>query len=111
MSMKKALLTTVLSLMGLFANAQVIPSAYDSAQDARMTNVQLHLERFHGVHSTGSALWFIGIGVAAIGIQAKENNAIYAGAGLNFIGTLLMIGSHKNVKRAAFVGRTNYNLQ
>lgn len=109
--MKKVLFTLMLSFTGLFANAQVIPSAYDSAQDARMLNVQMHLERFHAVHSTGSVLWFIGLGVTIIGIESGKVNTVYAGAGLNFLGTMLMMGSHKNVKRAALVGRTDFNIE
>ena len=109
--MKKIVLTAMLFISTFIVNGQIVQTPYDLVQDARMTQVQMHLERFHAVHSTGSALWFIGIGVAAIGVQAKETNAVYAGAGLNFLGTLLMMGSHKNVKRAALVGRTNYKIE
>lgn len=115
--MKKTLLLLALSIVTFSANAQrvadvkiIYPSDYDSLQDNRMTEIQMHLERFHSIHSTGSALWFIGLGLMAVGIEGEKTLPIYTGAGLNFLGTMLMIGSHKNVKRAAFVGRTDYNL-
>ncbi len=118
MNMKKILITLLFIITAFCANAQrvadvkiIFPSDYDSLQDARMTQMQLHLERFHVVHSTGSALWFLGLGLVAVGIEAQKINTVYVGAGLNFLGTMFMIGSHKNVKRAAFVGRTDYNLQ
>lgn len=109
--MRKMIITAMLCISTFIANAQVATSAYDSLQDKRMIAVQMHLERFHSVHSTGSALWFIGLGIVIVGIEGEKTVPVYTGAALNFLGTMLMIGSHKNVKRAAFVGRTDYNLQ
>ncbi len=48
--MKKILATTMFCISTFIANAQVIPSAYDSAQDARVEKIQMHLERFSESH-------------------------------------------------------------
>lgn len=110
--MKKVLLTMVLSLTGLFANAQVVPSAYDSAQDARMLNVQMHLERFAESHDAGATLWFVGLtGIIAGGVFENPYVSIGGGA-LSFIGSCIMISAPKHVGKAARVGREkiDYNL-
>lgn len=110
--MKKILATAMLCISTFIVNAQVIPSAYDSVQDARMNKVQMHLERFSESHDAGATLWFIGL-VAVVAGGVLENPYVSIGGGaLSFIGSCTMISAPKHVGKAARVGREkiDYNL-
>ena len=107
--MKKPLLTIMLSLTGLFANAQVIPSAYDSVQDARMTKVQMHLERFSESHEAGATLWFIGLTGIVAGAVFENPYISIGGGAMGFIGSCIMISAPKHVGKAARVSREKYD--
>lgn len=110
--MKKSLITALLILIGFFANAQVIPSAYDSVQDARMNKVQMHLERFAKSHDAGATLWFIGLTGVVAGAVFENPYVSIGGGALSFIGSCIMICAPKHVGKAARVGREkiDYNL-
>ena len=99
------ILTAMLCISAIIANAQVIPSAYDSAQDARMLNVQLHLERYHAVHASGATFFFVGIGAAVVGSVVGSTPVLVGGGLMNIIGTCMMISAPRHVGRAARVGR------
>lgn len=103
--MKKIVLTAMLFISTFIANAQVVTSAYDSVQDARLEKIQMHLERFSESHDAGATLWFIGLaGVVAGGVFENPYISIGGGA-MSFIGSCIMISAPKYVGRAARVGR------
>lgn len=107
--MKKIILLLVLLGIGISSNAQVIKSQYDSVQDRRMEVVQLKLKKFHDQYYRGAALWYLGAAIAAISAPNTADNGpggVYAGLGINFLGSIIMIASHKNLLEASKVGRT-----
>ena len=107
--MKKLMLLLVLLVIGISSNAQVVKTQYDSLQDRRMEVVQLKLKKFHDQYYRGAALWYLGAVITAISIPNTADNGpggIYAGVGLNLLGTIVMMASHKNLLEASKVGRT-----
>jgi len=111
--MKKILATTMFCISAFIVNAQVIPSAYDSAQDARVEKIQMHLERFSESHDAGATLWFIGLTGIVAGAVFENPYISIGGGALGFIGSCIMISAPKHVGKAARVGREKYqyNLQ
>ena len=107
--MKKIILLLVLLGIGLFSNAQVVKTQYDSLQDRRMDIVQIKLKKFHDQYYRGVTLWYLGAVITAIAIPNTEGNGpgpLYAGLSLNFLGSIVMIASHRHVLNASNVGRT-----
>lgn len=105
--MKKLVLLLVLLVITVSSNAQVIKSQYDSIQDRRMEVVQLKLKKFHDQYYRGAALWYVGLAVSAIALPNTADNGpgpLYAGLGLNFLGSIIMIASHKQLREAYKVG-------
>lgn len=105
--MKKLVLLLVLLVITVSSNAQVIKSQYDSIQDRRMEVVQFKLKKFHDQYYRGAALWYLGAVITAVSIPNIADNgpgSVYAGVGLNFLGTIVMIASHKHLKEAYKVG-------
>ena len=105
--MKKLFLVLVLLVITMSSNAQIIKSQYDSIQDRRMEVVQFKLKKFHDQYYRGAALWYISLPITAIAIHNMEGNGpgtVYAGLGLNLLGTIVMIASHKHLLEAYKVG-------
>lgn len=88
------------------ANAQV-KTDYDTLQDYRMERIQLHLEKFHKSFSTGSAMYLGGVALAGVGLASSKPNTVLIGigGGLNFIGSIVMIAAHNEIRRASQVRR------
>ena len=103
--MKKILATAMLCISSFIVNAQVVPSAYDSVQDARFNKVQLHLERFSASHAGGATFWFVGLGAAVVGSVVGSTPVMIGGGVMNFLGTCIMMSAPRHVGRAAMVGR------
>lgn len=106
--MKKMIITATLFISTFIANAQVVTSAYDSVQDARMNKVQMHLERFSESHDAGATLWFIGLTGIVAGAVFENPYISIGGGALGFIGSCIMISAPKHVGKAARVGRGKY---
>ncbi len=105
--MKKLFLVLALLGITISSNAQVIKSQYDSIQDRRMEVVQIKLKKFHDQYYRGAALWYLGAAITAISIPNIADNGpggVYAGVGLNLLGTMIMIASHKQLREAYKVG-------
>ena len=105
--MKKLFLVLVLLVITVSSNAQIIKSKYDSIQDRRMEVVQFKLKKFHDQYYRGAALWYVGLAISAIAIPNTIGNGpgpLYLGLGLNFIGSIIMIASHKQLREAYKVG-------
>lgn len=110
--MKKILATAMLCISTFIANAQVIPSAYDSAQDARIEKIQMHLERFSTQHASGATLLFVGLGASLVGGITGSDPILVGGGMMSVIGGCMMISAPRHVGKAARVGREkiHYNL-
>ena len=105
--LKKLILSLVLLVITMSSNAQIIKSKYDSIQDRRMEVVQFKLKKFHDQYYRGAALWYLGLAITAISIPNVADNGpggVYAGLGLNFLGSVIMIASHKQLREAYKVG-------
>lgn len=105
--LKKLFLALVLLVITMSSNAQIIKSQYDSIQDRRMEVVQFKLKKFHDQYYRGAALWYLGLAITAISIPNVADNGpgtVYAGVGLNLLGTIVMIASHKQLREAYKVG-------
>jgi hypothetical protein len=103
--MKTHLIISLL-LLNLNVSAQV-KTDYDTLQDYKIERIQLHLEKFHKSFSTGSAMYLGGIAMAGVGLASSKPNTILIGigGGLNFIGSIVMIASHNEIRRASMVRR------
>jgi ABC-type cobalamin transport system permease subunit len=107
--MKKLFLVLALLGMTISSNAQVVKSEYDLLQDRRTEVVQLKLKKMHDQYFRGAALWYLGAAITAISIPNMADNGpggVYAGVGLNLLGTVIMIASHKQLREAYKVGNT-----
>ena len=100
--MKKIVLT-LLFVVGITASqAQVVRTTYDSLQDKKMLLMQEHLVKCNKQFRTGAGLWYVGLLVTAMSTQNIEENKgmLYTGLGLNTLGTIIMIASHKQIRLA-----------
>lgn len=105
--LKRFILSLVLLVVTMSSNAQIIKSKYDSIQDRRMEVVQFKLKKFHDQYYRGAALWYISLPITAIAMYNVADNGpatVYAGLGLNLLGTIIMIASHKHLREAYKVG-------
>lgn len=103
--MKKIILTLLFVVGITTTQAQVVRTTYDSLQDKKMLLMQEHLVKCNKQFYTGAGLWYIGLLVTAMSTQNVEENKgmLYAGLGLNTLGSIIMIASHKQIGLA---GRT-----
>lgn len=104
--MRTVLIVCFLLIAGS-SHAQIIKTDYDTLQDYRIERIQLHLERFSKTYSVGTVMYFVGIGVAGIGLAQTHVNGtlVGIGGGLNIVGTFIQIAAHTEIRRAAMVRR------
>jgi hypothetical protein len=105
--MKKLIALVLLCMSYSLSNAQIVRTQYDSLQDKKMELIQIRLEKFNKQFYTGASLWYVGLMITALSAQSSRdgNTMLFTGLGINTLGSIIMIASHKQIGRAGKVRR------
>lgn len=96
--MKRLLLILILCAVATGTKAQFVNNPCDSIQNQHIETIELKLNSFQRVHSTGAKMWFAGLIATGVGIALKSDGVTIAGGISGAVGTFLMITAPDQLK-------------